>query len=138
MKKRPLILVVDDEEPIRKLLRVNLSLEGYGVIVAPDGESALKLYQKYEPNMIILDIMMPGIDGYQVLDVVRQSSNIPVIMLTAKDDIFSLPKALNNGADDYVTKPFSMLELTSRIRAHMRRAANWLPQARQEAALGVV
>lgn len=137
MKKRPLILVVDDEEPLRKLLRVNLSLEGYGVVMASDGKSALKLFQKYEPNMIILDIMMPGLDGFQVLNVVRQRSNVPVIMLTAKDDILSLPNALNNGADDYVRKPFSMLELTSRIRAHVRRAANQLPQVGQGAALGV-
>ena len=137
MTKRPLILVVDDEEPLRKLLRVNLSLEGYSVVMASDGNSALKLFQKYEPNMIILDIMMPGLDGFQVLDVVRQRSSVPVIMLTAKDDILSLPKALNNGADDYVTKPFSMLELTSRIRAHMKRSMYQLPQVRKEADLGV-
>ena len=137
MKKRPLILVVDDEEPLRKLLRVNLSLEGYDSVMASDGKSALKKFQESQPNLIILDIMMPGLDGFQVLDVVRQRSNVPVIMLTAKDDILSLPKALNNGADDYITKPFSMLELTSRIRAHVRRASNQLPQVRQEAALGV-
>jgi DNA-binding response OmpR family regulator len=136
MEKHPLILVVDDEEPIRKLLRVNLSLEGYGVVTASDGKRALELLPKYKPDMIILDIMMPSLNGFQVLEMIRQHSDVPVVMLTAREDVLSLPKALNNGADDYVTKPFSMLELTCRIRAHMRRYGHRLPQFRQKEALG--
>ena len=122
MKKRPLILVVDDEEPLRKLLRVNLSLEGYGVITASDGISALKQFEEYQPDMIILDIMMPRLNGLQVLDHVRQHSNVPVIMLTARDETVTLARTLINGADDYMTKPFSILELTARIRAKLKRA----------------
>jgi len=135
MKKRPLILVVDDEEPILKLLRVNLSLEGYGIVMASDGKSALKKFQKYQPDMIVLDIMMPELDGSQVLDIVRKHSNVPVIMLTAKDEILSLAHCLCNGADDYVSKPFSMLELTARIRAKLRRAGKQSPEFKEAAAL---
>jgi DNA-binding response OmpR family regulator len=120
LKKRPLILVVDDFEPLQKLLRVNLSLEGYDVIMALDGESALSLFRKYEPDLIILDIMMPGLDGFQVLDRIRQHSSVPIVMLTARDEILSLSLCLCNGATDYVRKPFDMLELTSRIRARLR------------------
>ena len=120
LKKRPLILVADDFEPLRKLLRVSLSLEGYGVVMASDGKSALSLFQKYEPDLIILDIMMPGLDGFQVLERIRQHSNVPIIMLTARDETLSLSLGLCNGADDYVKKPFDMLELTARIRAKLR------------------
>lgn len=134
MKKRPLILVVDDEESILKLLRVNLSLEGYGVVIASNGESALRLFRKYKPDMIILDIMMPVLDGFQVLDRVRRCSNVPVIMLTARDETISLARALVNGADDYISKPFSMLELTARIRAKLRRAGSQFPKVGQAAA----
>lgn len=122
MEKRPVILVVDDEEPIRKLLRVNLSMEGYGVVTACDGKSAFRAFKKHQPDLIILDITMPGVDGLYVLDLVRQSSNVPVIMLTARDDTITLARTLLNGADDYVSKPFSMLELTARIRAKLRSA----------------
>jgi DNA-binding response OmpR family regulator len=120
LKKRPLILVVDDYKPLRKVLKVNLSLEGYSIVMASDGKSALSLSQKYEPDLIILDIMMPGLDGFQVLDKIRQHSNVPIIMLTARDEILSLAHGLCNGADDYIRKPFDMLELTSRIRARLR------------------
>jgi DNA-binding response OmpR family regulator len=120
LKKRPLIMVVDDEEPLRKLLRVNLSQDGYGIVTASDGKSALNIFHKYQPDLIILDIIMPGLDGFQVLDRIRQTSNVPVIMLTAKDEIFSIAHCLLNGADDYVSKPFNMLELTARIRARLR------------------
>lgn len=123
MEKRPLILAVDDQESILKLLRVNLSVDGYSVVTVSNGASVLELLEEYKPNLIILDIMMPGLDGFQVLDLVRQRSNIPVIMLTAKDEVLSLKQALVAGADDYVTKPFSILELTARIRAKLRRVA---------------
>ena len=84
MKKRPVILAVDDEEPILKLLHVNLSLEGYDIVTASNGTSALALMKEHGPDLVILDIMMPGLDGFQVLDLIRQRSNVPVIMLTAK------------------------------------------------------
>ena len=122
MEKRPLILVVDDEEPILKLLRANLSLEGYRVATASNGISALELLAECKPELVILDIRMPGLDGFQVLDLIRQRSSIPVIMLTATGEVDCLKRALAAGADDYVTKPFSVPELNARIRAKLRRA----------------
>lgn len=121
MEKRPLILAVDDQELVLKLLRVNLSLEGYHVVTASNGMSALELLEEYEPELVILDIMMPGLDGFQVLDLIRQRCNVPVIMLTAKREETTLRDALVLGADDYVTKPFSILELAARVRAKLRR-----------------
>ena len=121
MEKRPVILAVDDEETMLKLLRVNLPLDGYGVITASDGVSALELLEKHQPDMVILDIMMPGLNGFQVLDLIRQRSNVPVIMLTARGDVTTVRDTLALGADDYVRKPFSILELTARIRAKLRR-----------------
>ena len=122
MEKRPIILVVDDEETMLKLLRVNLSLDGYDVITASNGVSALELLEERPPDLIILDIMMPGLDGFQVLDIIRERCNVPVIMLTARGEVTTLKDALVLGADDYVRKPFSVLELTARIRAKLRRA----------------
>lgn len=122
MEKRPLILAVDDQELVLKLLRVSLSLEGYHVVTASNGMSALELLEEYEPELVILDIMMPGLDGFQVLDLIRQRCNVPVIMLTAKREETTLRDALVLGADDYVTKPFSILELAARVRAKLRRA----------------
>ena len=122
MKKRPLIMAVDDEETILKLLRVNLTVDGYDVITAPDGSSALTMLEEHKPDLILLDIMMPGLDGFQVLDLMRQRSNVPVIMLTARCEKETVRDTLGLGADDYVTKPFRILELTARIRAKLRRA----------------
>jgi len=122
MEKRPLIMAVDDEESILKLLRCNLSVEGCRVITASDGSSALELLEEHKPDLVLLDIMMPGLDGFQTLDLIRERTNVPVIMLTAIDEVTSLRQTLVAGADDYVTKPFSILELTARIRAKLRRA----------------
>jgi len=122
MKKRPLIMVVDDEEALLKLLSVNLSLDGFDVVTASNGISALELLEEHQPQLVILDIMMPGLDGFQVLDGIRQRSDIPVIMCTARCEVNTLRDTLVLGADDYVTKPFSILELTARIRAKLRRA----------------
>ena len=122
MEKRPVILVVDDEEPMLKLLRANLSVEGYQVITTSNSMSVLDLLEEYKPDLIVMDIMMPGQDGFQTLDLIRKRSSIPIIMLTAKHEVISLQHALLAGADDYVTKPFSILVLMAHIRAKLRRA----------------
>ncbi len=129
MKKRPLIMAVDDEEALLKLLRVNLSLDGFDVVTASNGISALELLEEYQPQLVLLDIMMPGLDGFQVLELIRQRCNIPVIMLTARCEETTVRDTLVLGADDYVTKPFSLLELEARIRAKLRRVeASWFSQ----------
>ena len=115
-------MAVDDEETILKLLRVNLSLDGFDVITASNGISALELLEERQPQLVLWDIMMPGLDGFHVLDLIRQRSDIPVIMCTVRCDVNTLRDTLVLGADDYVTKPFSLLELEARIRAKLRRA----------------
>jgi len=122
MKKYPYIMVVDDEQAILRMLSRTLEPEGYGVILADNGSSALALLEECRPDLVILDIMMPGLDGFQVLDLIRQRSNVPVIMLTARGEVTTLRDALALGADDYVKKPFGRGELLARIRAKLRRA----------------
>jgi DNA-binding response OmpR family regulator len=121
MKKRPYIMVVDDGQTIPRLLGRILEPEGYDVVVADNGRTALELLQDYCPDLVILDIMMSGLDGFQVLNLIRQRSNIPVIMLTGRCEVTTLHDALALGADDYVRKPFSTRELLARIRAKLRR-----------------
>jgi len=115
-------MAVDDEQTILRLLNRTLEPEGYGVIVADNGRSALNLLEERTPDLVILDIMMPGLDGFQVLDLIRERSNVPVIMLTARGEVTTLRDALVLGADDYVRKPFHTQELLARIRAKLRRA----------------
>ncbi len=122
MKKHTCIMAVDDEQEILRLLKRILEPEGYDVVVAADGRSALALPEEEEPDLILLDIMMPGLNGFQVLGLIRQHSNIPVIMLTARGEVTTLRDALSLGADDYVRKPFGREELLARIRAKLRRA----------------
>jgi len=122
MKKHPCIMVVDDEQAILRLLKRTLEPEGYSVIVADNGGAALCLLEKHGPDLVILDIMMPGLNGFQVLDLIRKRSSIPIIMLTARGEVTTLCDALGLGADDYVRKPFHRLELLARIRAKLRRA----------------
>jgi len=122
MKKHPCIMVVDDEQTILRLLTRTLEPEGYGVIATDNGISALVLLQQRKPDLVILDIMMPGLDGFQVLDFIRKRSNVPVIMLTAREEVTTLRDALSLGADDYVRKPFRTQEFLARIRAKLRRA----------------
>ena len=122
MKRCPLIIVVDDDQEMLTLVRRVLELEGYRVAVACDGSSALALLEECRPDLVILDIMMPGLDGFQVLDLIRQRSNVPVIMLSAKREVSTARDALALGADDYVRKPFHTQELLARIRAKLRRA----------------
>ncbi len=122
MKKHPCIMVVDDDQAILRLLKRTLEPEGFGVVTAANGGSTLALLEEHQADLIILDIMMPGLNGFQVLELIRQHSNIPVIMLTARCEVASLNEALGLGADDYVRKPFHTRELLARIRAKLRRA----------------
>ena len=116
------ILVVDDEASIRQILETRLSIRGYKVFLASNGEEALYLFRKENPNLIILDIMLPQIDGYEVCSEIRKESEVPIIMLTALGDISDRVTGLELGADDYVMKPFSLKELEARIRSVLRRA----------------
>jgi len=122
MRNRPVIMAVDDEREILRLLNRTLKPEGYDVVTSVDGISALVLLQQRKPDLVILDIMMPGLDGFQVLDFIRKRSSVPVIMLTGRGEVTTVRDALVLGADDYVRKPFYPRELVARIRAKLRRA----------------
>lgn len=115
------ILVVDDEKPIAEILRYNLELEGFTVLLAYDGEEALRLAQEERPDLLLLDIMLPKKDGFAVCRELRRTENMPVIMLTAKDNELDKVLGLELGADDYVTKPFSAREVVARVKAQLRR-----------------
>jgi len=119
MKKR--ILVVDDEPRMRRFVRMNLDLEGYEVIEADNGLQALAKVRDEMPDLVLLDVAMPELDGFETLEHIRESSSVPVIMLTVKNDEEDRIRGLDLGADDYITKPFSPRELLSRIRAVLRR-----------------
>jgi two-component system KDP operon response regulator KdpE len=116
------ILVVDDEPHLVRAVRMYLELQGYTVFGASSGEEALKLLREKLPDLIILDVMMPGMDGFQTLEEIRRLSNVPVIMLTARGEEDQKVRGLALGADDYVTKPFSQRELLARVQAVLRRA----------------
>ncbi len=115
------VLMIDDDENICRLVKLNLEKEGFQVLVAYDGESGLDLVSRENPDLILLDIMMPGMDGVEVLRQIRKDRTTPVIMLTAKADTFDKVLGLELGADDYITKPFDTKELTARIKAVIRR-----------------
>lgn len=115
------ILVVDDEQPIADIVQFNLEKEGYQVIVAHDGDEAIRLALDEDPDLILLDIMLPNKDGNEVLREIRKTKTMPIIMLTAKDSEIDKVLGLELGADDYVTKPFSNRELTARVKANLRR-----------------
>lgn len=119
MKKR--ILVVDDEPRMRRFVRMNLDLEGYEVSEADNGLVALEKVRDQMPDLVLLDVMMPTMDGFETLALLREFSNVPVIMLTVKGDENDRVRGLDLGADDYITKPFSPRELSSRVRAVLRR-----------------
>ncbi len=115
------ILIVDDDPNIRTLVNLYLAKEGFEVIEAARGDEALKAFKAHAPSLVLLDVMLPGMDGWQVCREVRKVSNIPVIMLTAKDETFDKVLGLELGADDYVVKPFEPKELVARIKAVIRR-----------------
>ncbi len=116
------ILVVDDEPTLVATLRYNLEREGYQVITASDGESALSGARAVRPNLVVLDLMLPGLDGLEVCRILRREMSVPILMLTAKGEEVDKVVGLEVGADDYVTKPFGMRELMARVRALLRRA----------------
>ena len=128
----PLILVVDDEPRMVRFIRMNLELEGYRVIEASNGLGALEQVRDRIPDLVVLDVMMPELDGFEALELLREISTVPVIMLTVKSDEDAKIHGLRLGADDYVTKPFSPRELTSRINAVLRRAALPAPVPKTE------
>lgn len=116
-----LILIVDDEARMRRFMQMNLDLEGYRVIEASNGLEAIDRVREDLPDLVLLDVMMPEMDGFEALHIIRETSTVPVIMLTVRDDEEDKVKGLELGADDYVTKPFSHRELASRIKAVLRR-----------------
>ena len=115
------ILVVDDDKNICDLLRMYLEKEGYTVVLAHNGMDAVNTFHIENPNLVLLDIMLPQLDGWQVCREIRKTSEVPIIMLTAKDEIFDKVLGLELGADDYVTKPFNTKEVIARIKAVLRR-----------------
>ncbi|MEA5082909.1 MAG: response regulator transcription factor [Lachnospiraceae bacterium] len=121
MSDRLKIMVVDDDEHIAELISLYLLREGYETCEVYNGTDAIKKFEEFKPNLIMLDIMLPGIDGYQVCSEIRKISNVPVIMLTAKGDTFDKVLGLELGADDYMVKPFEPKELIARIKAVLRR-----------------
>ena len=122
MKDKPSILVVDDDQNISRLEELYLKRENYDVRVADRGDTAVEEFRRLPPDLILLDVMLPGMDGYQVLKQVRKSGNIPVIMVTARGETFDKVLCLELGADDYITKPFDGKELIARVKAVLRRA----------------
>ena len=126
------ILVVDDEEPIAKILDFNLKKEGYDVIIANDGERAVELAFSENPDLILLDLMLPKKDGMEVCREVRAKKNIPIIMLTAKNSEIDKVLGLEFGADDYVTKPFSTRELMARVKVNLRRVSKQQEDVEEE------
>ncbi len=115
------VLVVEDETTLRETLAYNLARQGYTVETAGDGNAALAAARRFLPDLVILDLMLPGIDGFEVCRILRQEMNVPILMLTARDEELDRVLGLEMGADDYITKPFSMRELMARVKAQLRR-----------------
>ena len=134
MEQKKTVLIVEDEKNIVDIIAFNLKKEGYTVITAADGEEGVQKAMEENPDLILLDIMMPKMDGFEVCQHIREFSNMPIVMLTAKGDDMDKILGLEYGADDYITKPFNILELKARIRALLRRA-NAAPQQKQQPSL---
>lgn len=117
------ILIIEDEQPIVDILKFNLSKEGYDTLEAGDGAYGLELALSEEPDLVLLDVMLPLMDGFEVCRKIRERSAVPIIMLTAREEEVDKVLGLELGADDYMTKPFSMRELTARVKANLRRTA---------------
>lgn len=121
MTTKQKILIVDDDVNIAELISLYLTKECYDTRMVHDGTEAITAYEQYQPNLILLDLMLPGIDGYQVCREIRTKSNVPIIMLSAKGEIFDKVLGLELGADDYIIKPFDSKELVARVKAVLRR-----------------
>nr|MBQ8253497.1 response regulator transcription factor [Lachnospiraceae bacterium] len=121
MVSKQKILIVDDDENIAELISLYLTKECFETMIVYDGESALTAFESFKPNLILLDLMLPGIDGYQVCREIRSSSQTPIIMLSAKGEVFDKVLGLELGADDYMEKPFDTKELVARVKAVLRR-----------------
>ena len=122
MKEKQRILVVDDDENIAELIGLYLNKECFETKLVYDGEQALKAVKDFAPNLVLLDIMLPGIDGYEVLREIRRGGSLPVIMLSAKGETFDRVLGLELGADDYIMKPFDSKEMVARVKAVLRRS----------------
>ncbi len=125
------LLVVEDERPLAETLRFNLELEGYRVRTAEDGVEGLSMAKALQPDLVLLDLMLPRMDGLEVLRGIREHSQAPVLLLTARTSEADRVKGLDLGADDYITKPFSLAELKARVRAHLRRKQDALVRSRE-------
>ena len=132
MASKQKILIVDDDTNIAELISLYLTKECYEVKIVTDGEQALQVFDSFAPNLILLDLMLPGIDGYQVCREIRTRSNTPIIMLSAKGEIFDKVLGLELGADDYMIKPFDSKELVARVKAVLRRFQLARPEAGSE------
>lgn len=121
MATKQKILIVDDDENIAELISLYLTKECFDTMMVHDGEEALKAFETYAPNLVLLDLMLPGIDGYQVCREIRTKSNTPIIMLSAKGEVFDKVLGLELGADDYIIKPFDTKEMVARVKAVLRR-----------------
>ncbi len=126
------ILVVDDDLNICELLRLYLTKEGYNVVIVNDGASAVTAFREESPSLVLLDIMLPKLDGWQVCREIRKFSDVPIIMLTAKGEVFDRVLGLELGADDYVVKPFDTKEIVARIKAVLRRSASSITEEIKE------
>ncbi len=131
----PKVLVVEDEPSLVETLEYNLVRQGYQVRTATDGLQALEMARQEEPDLIVLDVMLPGLDGFEVCRILRQESNVPILMLTARSDEVDRVVGLEMGADDYLAKPFSMRELMARIKANLRRVRLTREEALAETAV---
>lgn len=134
MAEKQKILIVDDDENIAELIKLYLNKECFDTSIAADGEAALQILKTYQPDLVLLDIMLPGIDGYEVLREIRKASNLPVIMLSAKGETFDKVLGLELGADDYIMKPFDSKEMVARVKAVLRRIAEPLGSSTPETA----
>ena len=131
MANKQKILIVDDDANIAEIISLYLTKECFNTMVAQDGEEALRAFETYEPNLILLDLMLPGIDGYQVCREIRSKSMTPIIMLSAKGEVFDKVLGLELGADDYIEKPFDSKELVARVKAVLRRTAASRPEEKE-------